>query len=117
MADTSTTPLLDEIIAGDALGLGAAARLLPAHRGSGRANPTTVWRWITSGARASDGRAVRLEAARVGGRWLTSRGALTRFIRALSTVPDSNEAIPPISKTDSARRGEKAAAALKAMGA
>lgn len=78
--------VITEIIAGDALGLGAAARKIPSHRGDGRVNPSTIWRWIVSGSKAADGRVVRLEAARVGGRWLTSSMALARFWNALTPV-------------------------------
>jgi hypothetical protein len=85
------SPVLIEIMHGDALGLGAAAKLIPATRGdSPNARPATVWRWINNGSRAIDGRIVKLEASRVGGRWLTSRAAIARFSTALtSSVPPS----------------------------
>jgi hypothetical protein len=41
-----------------------------------------LWRWITEGVRLPDGSRVRLEAARLGGRWLTSEPALRRFLAA-----------------------------------
>jgi hypothetical protein len=64
--------------------LTAAGLLLPAHRGPGRVGGPTVFRWITRGVRAVDGRVVRLEAVRVGSRWLTSTAAIQRFSAALS---------------------------------
>ena len=73
MADS--VPVISEIINGDALGMSAAARCVPPHRGSHRASPSTPWRWIRQGVRTPDGRIVRLEAARIGSRWLTSRAA------------------------------------------
>lgn len=88
MAD-STPSIQSEIIAGDALGLSAAARLLPAHRGEGRASASTIWRWIRTGTRTGDGRVVRLEAARIGGRWLTSKAAITRYMSALTPITPS----------------------------
>lgn len=92
MAD-STPSVLAEIIAGDALGLSAAARSLPAHRGDGPAAPSTIWRWILRGNRTIDGRVVKLEAARLGSRWLTSKAAITRFMEAL-TPPVTSDTAP-----------------------
>jgi len=94
MAD-STPSVLSEIVAGDALGLSAAARLLPAHRGEGRVCASTIWRWIKTGTRTSDGRVVKLEAARIGTRWLTSQAALTRYMTALTPVtPEATSPAP-----------------------
>jgi hypothetical protein len=53
------------------VGLPAAARHLPPYRGGRPVNPVTLWRWITTGVQLTDGRRVRLEAVRLGGRWLT----------------------------------------------
>jgi hypothetical protein len=118
MADP-VSPVLTEIIAGDALGLGAAAKLLPAHRGAGRASPSTLWRWIVSGAKASDGAVVKLEAARVGGRWLTSREALARFAARLTPASPDTSSPAPKPRAPAARHksSEAAAKKLEAMGA
>ncbi|MBA4068009.1 MAG: hypothetical protein C0501_30755 [Isosphaera sp.] len=78
-------PILSEILDGDALSLGAAARLLPAYRGAGTARQSTVWRWVNQGHRRG-GRVVKLEAARLGGRWLTSKAAIARFMAALTST-------------------------------
>ena len=120
MADTSL--VLNEIIAGDALGMGAAARLLPAHRGEGRACPSTIWRWAVRGYRTPDGRVVRLEAARFAGRWLTSRAALARFGAAITSAalpPDSStsSASAPRTQTQRNKATQAAIAKLKAAGA
>jgi hypothetical protein len=106
--------LLAEILAGDALSLGAVGRLLPARSGKGRVCPSTVWRWAHHGTRTPDGRLVRLEVARVGERWLTSRAAVERYIQALTVLP----AEAP-TRTPAARRtaSERAAARLRAAGA
>src|SRR5262245_33839415 len=107
---TDSTPnVLAEIIAGDALGLSAAARLLPAHRGDGRACPSTLWRWIRTGTRTPDGRVVRLEAARIGTRWLTSRAALARYMAALTpAAPDAPTPDPTPTATQRRRAHEAA---------
>jgi hypothetical protein len=112
--------LLAEIEAGDGLSLPAAGRLFPAHRGDGSVDPSTVFRWRHKGRETPDGRTVKLEAVRVGGRWLTSRGAVARFVAALTaaaTPTTADSPLPP--RTPNARRkaAERAAAALRALGA
>jgi hypothetical protein len=58
-----------------------------------RLNFSTVWRWVLHGVRGANGALVRLEGARVGGRWLTTREALARFQAALT--PDVTEPSGP----------------------
>jgi len=60
------------------------AATIPGTSGAKQLNPSTILRWITDGAVALSGRRVKLEAVRVGGRWLTSKPALERFSAALS---------------------------------
>jgi hypothetical protein len=45
---------------------------------------STILRWVTIGALSPDGKRVRLDAVRLGGRWITSREALQRFAEALT---------------------------------
>lgn len=105
--------VITEILNGDALGMSAAARLIPAHRGHGRANPSTPWRWITEGAKAPDGRIVKLEAGRVAGRWLTSRAALARFIEALT--PSDTSAAPKVDIPNPKKVASRSARASKRL--
>ncbi len=87
--------VLGEILSGDALGLSDAAALFPGTRGEGRMCSSTVWRWIATGARAVGGEVVKLEAARIGTRWLTSRAALARFSAALTPSAEPETAAVP----------------------
>jgi hypothetical protein len=112
--------VLTEIQSGGGLSLSAAGRLFPGHRANGSVDPSTVFRWITKGMRTAGGQTVKLEAVRVGGRWITSRGAVARFVAALTTAADPVSTTPsPPRRTSAARRraSEKAAATLKSMGA
>ena len=80
-----TTPqLLAEITDGVGVSFPQAARLLPPGRGGRPVHPSCLWRWATEGARGPDGQRIRLEAARLGARTLTSKTALSRFAAALS---------------------------------
>ncbi len=80
--------VLSEIQSGGGLSLSAAGRMFPAHRGEGTVDPSTVFRWVNRGAKTAGGQMVKLEAVRVGGRWLTSRGAVARFVQALTPAAD-----------------------------
>lgn len=97
------------------LTLSQAAARYPGHRGAERLHPATLTRWILKGARAVDGRRVKLEAVRLGCRWLTSEGALRRFADALG-VPAADDA-PAGTPTARQRASDRAAADLRAMGA
>jgi hypothetical protein len=113
-------PVLTEIQAGGGLSLSAAGRLFPGHRGGESVDPSTVFRWVTRGTRTAGGQTVRLEAVRVGGRWLTSRGAVARFVSALTSAAEPTSTAPlatPRTTASRTRAAEKAAAKLKAMGA
>jgi hypothetical protein len=69
--------VLEEVMQGKGLGLAAAARIAGV-------SAETAWRWLSHGVRRPDGQRVRLEAARVGCRWRTSRAAVERFLRAIN---------------------------------
>jgi hypothetical protein len=114
-----TIPLvLTEIQNGDGLTLSAAGRLLPGHRSNSTTDPSTVFRWITRGSKAG-GRVVRLEAARIGAKWYTSRGAITRFSIALTPTadPSVSSAAPNPKTTGAQQRADRAGRALQAKGA
>jgi hypothetical protein len=64
--------------------LAAATRLIPPGRNGKATALSTVLRWILRGAKAPDGQTVRLEAIRLGGRWMTSKAALQRFAERLT---------------------------------
>jgi len=53
------------------LTLGEACRLLPR-----RPSPATLWRWRAKGINGT-----RLECVRVGGKWYTTRAAMSEFVR------------------------------------
>lgn len=46
--------------------------------------PSTMWRWIHRGCRATDGTVVRLEVVRVGSQPMTTPQAVQRFIGELT---------------------------------
>jgi hypothetical protein len=63
----------------------AKASNIPGHRGGTHINGSTIFRFITKGKRVN-GEVIRLEAVRVGDRWLTSLEALARFAERLTAA-------------------------------
>jgi hypothetical protein len=66
-----------------------AARLVPAARNGKRTHLSTLLRWILRGAKGPSGTLVKLEAIRLGNRWMTSREALQRFAERLTPAQDT----------------------------
>jgi hypothetical protein len=91
--------------------------LIPPGRNARRTHLSTVLRWILDGAPGPDGRRVKLEALRLGGRWVTSREAIQRFAERLTPQTGDAPASPP-PRTPGARRraAERAANELEQLG-
>src|SRR5262249_31309444 len=69
----------------------------------------TVWRWALKGLPGADGQRVRLRAARLGGRWITSIEALQEFCE--STTPKlGDDVITPLRTPDKRMRASQRAA-------
>jgi hypothetical protein len=97
--------VVNEITSGHGRNLNQAAKLFPPFREERRVNASTIFRWIVEGVRRPDGTRLRLEGARVGGRWLTSTQAIERFMRA--QTPHLGAAERPRERTQ--RQRERAA--------
>jgi len=93
-----------------------AAKLVPPSRSGKRTHISTLMRWILTGSKSPSGKVVRLEAIRLGGRWLTSREALLRFSERLTPQFDGEPAPPPRSPAARTRASERAAKQLDAIG-
>jgi hypothetical protein len=83
------------------LSLSQAARLLPPGRGGRPVTLSCLLRWVLTGVRSPSGGLVRLDAIRLGGRWVTSREAIQRFAEALTPRLDD---APPGQRTPTARQ-------------
>ena len=96
------------------LSLRDAAKLLPPGRLGRPASFQCLLRWVLDGARAPDGQLVKLEALRLGGRWVTSKEALQRFADSLTARSDK----PVSTRTPRQRRraAEKAERELEKLG-
>src|SRR5262245_11402929 len=63
----------------DLITLDEAAQLIPVGRCRRLLNLSTIFRWITEGVGG-----IRLDAIRIGARWLTTEAALQQFARQLT---------------------------------
>jgi hypothetical protein len=105
-----------DLNAESSLSLSQAARLLPPGRRGRPATLSCLLRWVLSGTKAPDGRIVKLEALRLGARWVTSREAIQRFAEALTPRLDAGPAPTPRSPGRRRRASERAAAELERAG-
>jgi hypothetical protein len=88
------------------LSLSQAARRLPPGRRDRPVTLSCLVRWIMNGLAGPDGQRVRLEAVRLGGRWITSEQALARFAAALTPRLGDK----PVSYLRTPKQRERAAA-------
>jgi hypothetical protein len=95
----------------------AKASTIPGHRGGAHLNGSTIFRHITKGVRAANGELIRLEAARVGGRWLTSLEAIARFSAKLTDAALHTDDTPPTNPPTPAARTRAASKASKELDA
>ena len=93
-----------------------AAGKVPGHRGADRLHPATLTRWILIGVKGPAGGRVKLEAVRMGSRWLTSEAAVARFSAAL-TPPSADSSAPSRSPAERRQAAQQAEAALIRAGA
>lgn len=98
-----------------ALSLEDVSHLLPPNANGARVNVSTLTRWILKGINTSRGR-VKLDAARVGRRWVTSHEALARFVEQLTPQLDQAEAPAPRSPAKRERAAERAERQLQEIG-
>jgi hypothetical protein len=97
------------------LGLAQAARRVPSGRRERPVHPSTLFRWIHDGVRVAGGAIVRLEALRLGGRWVTSLEALQRFAEGL-TPTLGTPGPTPRTPANRRRSNERAAVELDKLG-
>jgi hypothetical protein len=109
-----STPIIREILNGEGLSLAEAARLVPCFRPGRATHTATIWRWAARGVRLAEGSVVRLETCRIGGRQMTTRGALERFIRAQTPSDESQPDLHP-GRPSPARRVRQATRASDAL--
>jgi hypothetical protein len=68
------------------------------------------------GVKSPSGELIKLEGARLGSRWITSREALQRFVDKLTPPTGETRTVPARTSTQRRRAAERAESELEAMG-
>ncbi len=105
---------MPSILSETTLSLADAVCRLPRGRDGNPICFSTVFRWAMRGIIAPSGERVRLEAIRLGGRWITSHEALQRFVERLT--PDLGDADSVRTPAARKRAGEVVSKKLEKMG-
>jgi hypothetical protein len=100
----------------NAISLAAAAKLIPPGRNGKRCHLSTLLRWILTGAKNPSGAVVKLDASRLGARWVTSREAIQRFMGALTPRLDGPPAPAPRTSKARSRANARAERELTRVG-
>jgi hypothetical protein len=93
--------------------LAEACRIVPPARSGKKTHLSTILRWILRGAKSPTGELVKLEALRIGNRWVTSREALQRFAERLTPRLDGE---PPSAWRTLAQRSRASERASRELG-
>jgi hypothetical protein len=102
---------------GTPIPLAEAAKYVPPARQGKKTHLSTLLRWILTGVRTRSGEIVRLEALRLGNRWMTSREAIQRFAERLTPrIEGASTPIPPRTTGQRQRAAERAGHALGKIG-
>jgi hypothetical protein len=110
------TSIHDEIAAGHGEPLSRARWRFPPHRQGKPVTLSCLIRWVTSGVRSPSGQRIRLEAARLSGRWVTTPQAIARFLEAQTPQLDDSSEHRPAGRNARQRASERAANELERLG-
>lgn len=111
-----TEAILTEIESGQGEPLTRAARRIPSTRKGRPVTLSCLLRWVNTGVLIADGSRVQLEAARLAGRWITTPGAIRRFVTAQTPQPDAAAPQTPRSPSLRQRASEQAGKQLEKIG-
>jgi hypothetical protein len=87
-------PAASSLLSEKLISFAQATRLIPPSRRGRPVHPSCIWRWHRTGVKTSDGRTVKLEAAWLVSRLVTSEEAVKRFIAAQQPKPSTSQASP-----------------------
>src|SRR5690349_7147004 len=88
------SPILNESV----VGFAEVARLLPRARAGRPVSPSCVWRWATYGLATPAG-VLKLESCAYGGRRVTSREAVARFLNGVAAAKAGRSIDQPTAST------------------
>ncbi len=92
--------VIERLTAEGPIGLTAASKIVKRH-------PATLSRWALHGVHLADGRTVKLESYRLGGKLSTSKPAILRFIGAQQGEREETEVQTPADRRKSNTAAEQ----------
>ena len=114
---SDATAMIERLLGeGAKVSMAAAGALLGEGQGGTAIHPSTVARWCLKGVKLPSGRRLALEHLRAGGKILTTRAAIVRFLAGQTATPDANAGPGPRTPAARRRATDAAAAELEAMG-
>jgi hypothetical protein len=99
-----------------AYNLSDLCQFVPPGRDGKKTHLSTLLRWILKGVRTATGQLVKLEALRLGGRWICTRESLQRFAEALTPHLDGDPLSTPRTPGKRQRAAEAAGKQLEKVG-
>jgi hypothetical protein len=108
--------LLSEIENGEGLTLRDLAAVCPRQRRGKPVSLSCVLRWCLIGVRGPDGARIKLEAARLSGKWISTRRALRRFVQAQTPSLEGEPTLARRTPSKSQAAADRAARALEKIG-
>jgi hypothetical protein len=117
MQSVAATVLTKNILAETRMSFAAVSREY-GQSGGAPINASTPFRWATKGVKTSDGRTIKLEAVKLGSRWITSKEAVERFVArtTAASMPPEDNSPAPRSPAARDRAATAAEAELDALG-
>jgi len=106
-----SSELLNEIEAGQGEPLSVAAKRIPSARQGKAVTLGCLLRWVKNGVKGPGGERVKLEAARMAGKWVTTPGAIRRFVQA--QTPQCSGEAPPTPRSPGRRERASARASKR----
>jgi hypothetical protein len=108
-------PLVENLASEGFIPMESVAAIYASGHGGRPPHKSTPTRHALKGVRGPDGNIVKLESCKVGGRLVTSRAAVLRFLSALNAAPEHTDRHKPATPASSNRRASKASAELDAI--
>ncbi|QJW92934.1 DUF1580 domain-containing protein [Frigoriglobus tundricola] len=111
----NATAMVERLLGEDGkLSMVAAGALLGEGQGGAPIHPATVTRWCLKGVKVAGGRRLQLEHIRAGGKLITTRAAIVRFLAAQTSTPDGTAV--PRTPAERRRSTDAAVAELEKLG-
>ncbi len=98
MCEILTETAVPQILKETVVPLVQVPEAFPPDRFGRRPSYGAVWRWATTGRAGPDGQPVKLQVARLGRAWISSREAISRFVERVGGKAPNPEPAPTLNR-------------------